>query len=70
MQVAQLPDSHENGGDIPIWRAVCRIVVPGRCSAVSVRPSSSIVTVGRRRRRRVGAGLGAVLGLDDRLGRA
>ena len=55
MQVAQLPASHENGGDIPIWRAVCRMVVPGWCSAVSVRPSSSMVTssagvlgVGRR----------------------
>ena len=48
MHVAQLPASQENGGDMPIWRAVCRIVVPGRCSAVSIRPSSSIVTVGRR----------------------
>ena len=45
MQVAQLPDSQENGGDMPSWRAVCRIVVPGRCSVVSVRPSSSIVTI-------------------------
>ena len=44
MQVAQLPDSQENGGDMPIWRAVCRIVVPGRCSVDSVRPSSSMVT--------------------------
>ena len=44
MQVAQLPASQEKGGDIPIWRAVCRIVVPGRCSVVSVRPASSIVT--------------------------
>ena len=30
MQVAQLPDSHEKGGDIPSCRAVCRRVVPGR----------------------------------------
>jgi len=44
MQVAQLPDSHENGGVIPIWRAVCRMVVPGWWSTVSVRPSSSTVT--------------------------
>ena len=57
MQVAQLPASHEKGGDIPIWRAVCRIVVPGRCSVVSVRPSSSIVTCdgpGAPRRPRLG----------------
>ena len=46
MHVAQLPDSQENGGDIPTCRAVCRIVVPARCRAVSVRPSSSIVTMG------------------------
>ena len=44
MQVAQLPDSHEKGGARPAWRAVCRIVVPGRCWVDSVRPSSSIVT--------------------------
>ena len=29
MQVAQLPASHCDGGRSPIWRAVCRIVVPG-----------------------------------------
>src|SRR3954452_860968 len=44
MHVAQLPDSHEKGGDIPICRAVCRIVVPFRCSVASVRPSSTMVT--------------------------
>ena len=44
MQVAQLPASQENGGDSPICRAVWRMVVPGRYSAVSVRPSSSILT--------------------------
>src|SRR5205807_65003 len=44
MHVAQLPDSHENGADIPISRAVCRIVVPGWWSTVSVRPPSSMVT--------------------------
>ena len=43
MQVAQLPDSHEYGGDRPSERAVCRIVVPGWWSPVSVRPLSSIV---------------------------
>ena len=41
MQVAQLPDSQENGGDMPICRAACRIVVPGRWSVLSVRPSTA-----------------------------
>ena len=44
MHVAQLPDSHEDGADIPISRAVCRIVVPGWWSMLSVRQPSSIVT--------------------------
>ena len=35
MQVAQLPASHDDGGRSPICRAVCRIVVPGWCVAVS-----------------------------------
>ena len=73
MQVAQLPDSHENGGDIPIWRAVCRIVVPGWCSvrldpAVELDRHRRSPRRRRRGRRRLGA---ALLGLHaGRLGRA
>ena len=43
MQVAQSPASQENGGDMPIERAVCSTVVPGRCAAVCVLPFSVIV---------------------------
>ena len=44
MHEAQLPDSHEKGGDRPTWRAVCSRVVPAWWSVESARPSSSMVT--------------------------
>ena len=61
MHVAQLPASHENGGAMPIWRAVCRIVVPGRWS-VGLGAAVELDRHARRRRRRVRGRLGEAAG--------